>query len=366
MFHGPGGPPNLVRSQVSDLTLLPDRPSQETMQKLRKAVQDWCITGAGAPPRAMALKDTPQPYDPHVFKRGNPNQPGEAVPRRFLQVLAGETRQPFTHGSGRLELARAIVDRRNPLTARVLVNRVWQHHFGAGLVHTPSDFGMRGEPPSHPELLDYLATFFMDSGWSVKKLHRLILLSAVYQQRSDDRADCRPVDPENALLWKMDRRRLDFEAMRDALLAVSGRLDGRVGGPPVKDIFGPGARRRTVYAHVDRLAFPGLFRNFDVPSPDASSPQRGATTVAPQALFFLNNPFLVDCSRGVLARPEIKWQGDLGKRVDLLYRLVYARKAAADEVELARQYLHGTGGKPGTWEQYVQALLLANEFLFVD
>src|SRR5205807_2181406 len=133
---------------------------------------------------------------------------------------AGNDRSPFTHGSGRLDLARAITDRHNPLTARVMVNRVWLHHFGAGLVHTPSDFGLRSDPPTHPDLLDYLARTFMDDDWTFKKLHRRILLSATYRQRSDDRPDCRRLDPENLLLWRTNRQRLDFEATRDALLAV--------------------------------------------------------------------------------------------------------------------------------------------------
>src|SRR5262249_40729722 len=154
------------------------------------------------------------------------------------------------------------VDRNNPLTARVFVNRVWQHHFGVGLVRTPGDFGLRSDPPSHPELLDHLATTFMNSGWSIKQLHRLIMLSAVYQQASDDRPECARVDAENQWLWRMNRQRLDFEATRDALLAVSGRLNRTVGGPSIRDIFGPTGTRRTLYAYVDRQYTPGLFRAF--------------------------------------------------------------------------------------------------------
>jgi mono/diheme cytochrome c family protein len=366
VFHGPDGPPNVARSQFDDLRLLPDRASQGKLQELLKAVEQWRATGPGAPPRAMALEDAAIPYEPHVFKRGNPNLVGEAVPRQFPRVLAGEKRQPFQQGSGRLEMAQAIADRNNPLTARVLVNRVWQHHFGAALVGTPSDFGLRSDPPSHPELLDYLATYFMDNGWSIKKLHRLILLSAVYQQKSEDRPECRRVDPENTLLWKMNRQRLDFEALRDALLTVSGRLDRTSGGPPVHNTLTAQGTRRTVYAYVDRLNYPGLFRTFDVPSPDATSPQRDTTTIAPQALFFLNNPFIVECGRSTLQRPEIKAEADGRKRIGLLYRLMYGRPAAAEEVELGQDYLDKAKGTAGAWEQYVQALFLANEFVFID
>src|SRR5262249_14274292 len=158
------------------------------------------------------------PRTARVFLRGNPNNLGEPVPHKVPPLPAGGKARPIAGGSGRLELAQAIVDRGNPLTARVLVNRVWLHHFGVGLVRTPSDFALRSEPPPHPELLDYLARFFMDNGWSIKKLHRLIVCSAAYQQRSDDRPDCRRIDPENTLLWKMNRRRLDFEATHDSLL----------------------------------------------------------------------------------------------------------------------------------------------------
>src|SRR5262249_17928245 len=153
----------------------------------------------------------PTPHAPRVFVRGNPNNPGEPVPRQFLQVLAGAGRRPFRDGSGRLELAYAITDRQNPLTARVLVNRGWLHHFGAGLVRTPSDFGLGGARPTHPELRAPLAAAFLDGGGSIKQLHRRIVLSAAYRQRSDDRPEGRRVDPENALLWRMNRGRLDFE-----------------------------------------------------------------------------------------------------------------------------------------------------------
>jgi hypothetical protein len=363
-FYGPGAPPNVAMNPVGDLDLLPDRPSQEKLQALRKAIETFRASGPGAPPRAMVLQDAPTPVQPYIFLRGNPNNRGETVPRQFLGVLAGEKRRPFTDGSGRLELARAIACRDNPLTARVLVNRVWLHHFGQGLVRTPSDFGLRSDPPSHPELLDYLATYFMDSGWSVKKLHRLILFSAVYQQRSDDRLEGRRVDPENQLLWKMSRRRLDFEATRDALLAVAGALDRRLGGPPVQGITAPGATRRTVYGFLDRLNVPGLYRTFDFPSPDATSPQRDTTTVPQQALFLMNNPFVLECARKLMQRPDVAGEKDAGRRVERMYRLLYGRPPAADEAALARDYLGD--GAPIAWERYAQALLLSNEFLFVD
>jgi hypothetical protein len=366
VFHGPDAPPNVAMNPVGDLDLLPDRPSQAKLHELRKAVETWRSTGPGAPPRAMVLEDAPTPYQPRVFLRGNPNNPGPVVPRQFLGVLAGDRRQPFRHGSGRLDLAEAIAARDNPLTARAIVNRVWQHHFGRGLVTTPSDFGLRSDPPSHPELLDHLATFLMHNGWSLKQLHRLILLSAVYRQRSDDRAECRRVDPENVLLWKMNRQRLDFEATRDALLAVAGALDGTVGGPPVRNITDPSARRRTVYGFLDRLNVPGLLRTFDFPSPDATSPQRASTTVPQQALFLMNNPFVLECARRLVRRPDVAAEPDVPRRVEHLYRLVYGRPPSPEETALACDFVGAAPGTPVAWERYAQALLLANEFVFVD
>ena len=165
------------------------------------------------------------------FIRGNPNNPGVETPPHFLSALTGKP-QAFTHGSGRLDLANAIADRNNPVTARVIVNRVWQWHFGRGIVDSPSDFGTRGDLPTHPELLDYLATRFMDEGWSIKKLHKWIMLSSTYQQASADRPDAHAADPENKLVWRMNRQRLDFESLRDSILLVAGQLDQSVGGSP--------------------------------------------------------------------------------------------------------------------------------------
>src|SRR5207249_4885322 len=181
--------------------LFPDRPSQGKLQELRKAVEQWRINGPGAPPRAHALVDRPEPYEPRVFVRGNPNQPGPAAPRKLPDLLSAVRAESFQRGSGRLELAQAIVDPRNPLTARVIVNRVWLHHFGQGLVRTPSDFGRRGQPPSHPELLDWLAGWFVEKGWSLKALHRLIVTSSAYRMSRAWNPECGKEDPEHGLFW---------------------------------------------------------------------------------------------------------------------------------------------------------------------
>jgi cytochrome c553 len=366
VFHGPEAPPNLPFQLTGEFDLLTDRTSQETLKKLQGEVNTWRVSGPGAPARAMTLEDTPTPFEPHVFLRGNPNNLGEPVPRRFIAFLSGAEPKPFREGSGRLELAQAIVARDNPLTARVVVNRVWTHHFGAPLVGTPGDFGLRGEPPSHPELLDHLAARFMDEGWSLKILHKWIMLSSVYQQASDDRSECQRVDPENHLLWKMNRRRLDFEATRDALLAVAGRLDGTIGGPPDKQIAAATSTRRTLYGFIDRLNLPGLYRAFDFPDPHATSPRRDLTTVAPQALFLMNHPFVLAMARATLQRPEIAREPEWARRVDRLYRLLYSRPPTADEIALAHAFLGDARDPSDSWAQYVQALLIANEFVFID
>jgi hypothetical protein len=384
VFYGPDAPPNVAMLPYGDLSLLPDRPSQAKLQEFRKALEKWRTSGPGAPPRALVLEDLKAPYEPHVFLRGNPNNPGETARRQMPVVLVHQREpRPFQRGSGRLELAQALVSRQNPLLARVIVNRVWMHLFGAGLVRTPSDFGLRSEPPSHPELLDHLATSFINHGWSMKQLIRSIVLSNVYQQATI--ADCemriaesktsnpqsafpnpQSIDPENRLLWKMNRRRLDFETTRDALLFVSGKLNRTIGGPSVRDPLSNSANRRTMYSHLDRLNVPSLFRTFDFPSPDATNPQRDTTTVAPQALFLMNHPFVLDCARALVRRSDVATLKETPAKVDRLHRILYARSATAEEQQLASEYLAVQGNSPAAWERYAHALLLVNELVMVD
>jgi hypothetical protein len=325
----------------------------------------------------MALADAPKPVQPHVLRRGNPANVGPAVPRQFLEVLAGKDRKPFADSSGRLDLAKSIADPANPLTARVLVNRVWALHFGKGLVGTPSDFGLRSDPPTHPELLDYLADRFVADVWSIKKLHRLILLSDTYRQRSDDRPECVKVDPENRLLWKFNRQRLDLEALRDSLLAAAGRLDLALGGPAVDLLKEPFIPRRTVYGFIDRQNLPGMYRTFDFASPDTHAPQRFTTTVPQQALFLMNSPFAIQQAKALAARPEVADVSPAELRIDALYRLLYGRPPTAEEIELGVRFVTEANRererpepapltKLTPWEQYAQVLLLANAFAFVD
>jgi mono/diheme cytochrome c family protein len=347
-----------------------NRAERDKLRSLVKKVESFQANSPAAPMRAMALADAPQPVKQHVFLRGNPGNRGPDVPRQFLEVLAGPDRKPFPNGSGRLDLAKAIADPNNPLTARVFVNRVWAQHFGKGLVGTPSDFGVRSDPPTHPELLDYLADRFVKDGWSVKQLHRLILLSDTYRQRSDDRTDGEKIDPENRLVWRFNRQRLDLEAMRDSMLAVAGRLDETVGGPAVDLFAQPSVPRRTVYGFIDRQNLPGLFRTFDFASPDTHAPQRYTTTVPQQALFLMNSPFAVQQVKALAARSDVAGLSQPELRIDALYRLLFGRPPTAEEVDMGVRFVGEARAAPETkltpWEQYAQVLLLANEFAFVD
>ncbi len=244
-------------------------------------------------PSTLRLVDRPQAVTPVIFLRGNPGNHGEPVPRRFLSAISTADTADFSDGSGRLELAQAITSRDNPLTARVAVNRTWMHLFGTGFVDTPSDFGIRTEQPVHHELLDLLAADFMHHDWSLKTLIRRIVLSGTWRQRSDYRPDAATADPENRLLARANRRRLSFEAQHDAILFASGALDRTIGGPSADIAADPAITRRAVYARIDRQNLPGLFRTFDLASPDSHAPRRFETTIPQQGLYYLNSPFVL-------------------------------------------------------------------------
>jgi hypothetical protein len=328
--------PSVVAAE--DVKRLLDRQARRELTRLDNKLETLRANSPVAPPRGMVLNDSPEPVEPVVYIRGNPGRTGKRVSRHFLQAVGNFGAKPFTKGSGRLELAQDIASPQNPLTARVIVNRVWMHHFGAGLVRSASDFGIRGTPPSHPELLDYLASGFMRDGWSLKTLHRQMLLSAVYQQASVLRLDQEVKDPENKLLWRKNPARLEFEPMRDSWLAVAGNLDFTIGGHGF-DIQNEGAKsRRSVYAFIDRQDLPQLFRTFDFASPDVSTAQRPQTTIPQQALFAMNSPFLVAQARA-LTRTETK---DPAERVRTLYRRVYARDPSAAELQSAVAFVNNS------------------------
>jgi len=317
-----------------------DRADQNKLRDLRTQREKFVADSTQAPDRARILEDRKPVGVARVFVRGNPGQRGDAVKPHFLTAVAGDDAPVFTKGSGRLELANAIVDAKNPLTARVMVNRVWMHHFGQGLVRTPSDFGIQGQAPDQPELLDWMADWFMSNGWSVKKLHRLILTSATWQQSSlhPNAPKQELVDAENRFLWHANLRRVDFETMRDSILAVSGHLDPKLYGRSVEIHEEPFSPRRTLYAYVDRQNLPQVFSTFDFASPQAHVAQRSYTTVSTQALFTMNSPFLLEEAQRIAALPGIAEAAPI-EAVGALYRRLFAREPSEDEVALGTSFL---------------------------
>ncbi len=274
-----------------------------------------------------------------IALRGNPMKRGAEAPRRFLRIVAGADRPKFTEGSGRAELAAAVAAPDNPLTARVIVNRVWQHHFGEGIVRTPSNFGTLGEKPTHPLLLDWMAADLIESGWSLKALHRTIISSAAYQMSSGFEEASFRVDGDNRLLWRMNPRRLGAESWRDTLLAVTGKLDPNIGGEPVADIHSP---RRTLYFKVsrigDKFATDQFLRVFDFPLMRATVAKRPTSIVPQQFLFLMNSPFMFNRAREFAASLEAGAPED-GARIDHAYRLLFAREPSSEEKEAGLAFL---------------------------
>ncbi|MBI5802161.1 MAG: PSD1 domain-containing protein [Verrucomicrobia bacterium] len=310
----------------------------------------------GAPLRAMAISDAGTPRNAKVAVKGDPRNLGPEVPRQFLEVL-NPSRKPFSKGSGRLELAEEIASKNNPLTARVLINRVWMNHFGGALVRTPTDFGVRADDPTHPELLNYLSAWVVENGWSLKKLHKFVMTSATYMQSSDDRAKPMLTDPANLQVWKMNRRRLDFEGFRDSLLAVSGKLDPKFGGPPVRILDEPLRRdqiayerndyRRTLYGYIDRGNISSLYRTFDFANPDATAGMRFSSTVPQQALYLMNSPFVGDLARSVVHRDDVKNKVDEEQRIEMLYQICFQRLPSALETKIGMKFLEDQSGMKG-------------------
>ena len=369
------------------------------------------ISHPGAPARAMVVADKAKPTNSPIFIRGQAQTRGEIVPRSFLEILSPDRKPvPFTEGSGRYELAKCIASKENPLTARVIVNRVWMHHFGEGFVATPDDLGTMSEKPTHPELFDFLANWFMDNGWSLKKLHKFIVLSRIYQESSHTRPEYEVIDPGNRLIWRANVRRLEFEAMRDSLLVFSGGLDRTVGGKPINLTDEPYSFRRSVYGYIDRGNLPELMSQFDFSDPDMPNSKRATSIVPQQALFLMNNSMAVDVARKILARPEVASKsGDLYK-ISAIYRIVFQRSPKMNEIQMGSQFIltetknqaqavaeiaaksASAKGKPtgmkgrgdskfsaiqnegltvarkvlSPWETYVQALLFSNEAAYVN
>jgi mono/diheme cytochrome c family protein len=365
--------------------------------------QEWPLFAQpdGKPFLVMAPKEG-KAAELRVHLRGSRFNLGAVAPRRFPQILAGDNQPPLpSDQSGRLQLARWIASPANPLTARVMVNRIWQGHFGAGLVATGDNFGMHGEKPSHPELLDWLADRFVASGWSVKAMHRLMLLSSTYQMAGTPDERSLQIDPNDRLFWRMPRRRLEAEEVRDALLAVSGRLERKVGGGELMDVVVKTAEsldpkrgfyvprvksdhecyhsdRRSVYLPVIRNALPEVLALFDAADPNGVTTARNDTTVPSQALYLLNNPFVreqaLHLAKALLAETGMSDQD----RLRSAYGRVLGRPPSAEDVaeglEFLRAYVERARAagrseadrRLTAWRSYCQMLFCANEFLYVD
>ena len=368
------------------------RYSEETKAELKKLRETLAALEKQAPeiPSAMGVNEA-QPVDVAIHIRGNHLTLGAVAPRRFPRVLSGDARPPLDpKQSGRLQLAEWLVRKDHPLTARVMVNRIWRWHFGQGIVRSTDNFGRLGEPPSHPELLDWLALRFVESGWSIKAMHRLLMLSAAYQMSSayDERAAT--ADPDNRLHWRSDARRLEAEEVRDALLAASGRLDRTLGGSLLevknrdylfdhtsKDKTSYDSRRRSLYLPVIRNHLYDVFQLFDAPSGSVPQGNRVTTTVAPQALFMMNSDVVAQSSdalaKDLLARAE----PDDATRVNRLYALAYSRPASPAEASRAQALLSRfdsllAASEPDvekrrqrSWALLCQVIFAANEFVYL-
>jgi hypothetical protein len=319
---------------------------------------------AKKPDESLHIIRDKDPRDLNIFARGDVTKPGAVAPRRFVEVLCETSPTAWSNGSGRAELAEALVDRRNPLTARVIVNRVWGWHFGQPLVATPSNFGALGERPTHPELLDDLAVRFMDHGWSLKWLHRELVLSATYRRSSETTPELLAADPGNLWLARMPRRRLSVEQWRDAALAAGDQLDGVVGGTSIEP-HEPVGRRRTVYSMVSRLEVNPLLARFDFPDPNTHSDWRTQTTTPLQKLLALNSPFMLAQATAVAERVMQSGPSDSG-RLRLAFQTLFTRDPQAAEELAVREFLASAPDAATAWTQLAQVLLASNEFLMLD
>jgi len=319
-------------------------------EEVESALGDLECDSPGAPPRANVLTDVSHARDYPVLIRGEVQNKGDVVPRHFLEILSPDpkNRPAYRDGSGRLELARDIASPTNPMTARVLVNRVWQQLFGQGFVTTPDDLGNMSASPSHPELLDYLAGRFVAEGWSIKKLNRLIVLSSVYQESGAPNPAYAETDPDNKLLWRSNLRRLDFEEVHDSLLAIAGTLDLTMGGKSIPISGEDFATRRAVYTYIDRHNTAELLTQFDFPSPNVPTGRRYQTIVPQQSLFLMNSPMVIETARKLVHRPDFLQTTSDEKRVESLYLAVFQRPPTAQETKMCLHYVKMNPGGTST------------------
>ncbi len=360
--------------------------------RVREQLAAMQKSAPGQPIMAIAVEEDRTPADVKIHIRGNTQTLGDPAPRIFPRIIAGEKQTPAASNlSGRLEFAQWLTREDNPLTSRVMVNRTWLHHFGEGIVRSPDNFGKLGERPTHPELLDWLSIQFVKNGWSLKKLHRTMLLTSTYQMGTTYDAKAALADPENRLLWRAHRRRASVEQIRDGMLFVSGNLDRTTGGSQLKtenigyvtnDQSGNGAQydspRRAIYLPVIRYAVYVVFQVFDFVEPSFPNGQRASTTVAPQALFLLNGQFVVEQSKGLADRLLTAEGLDDAARIKQAYLLAYGRPAAADEVAAALEFIKHYEGQLAArdmdaakrrhtaWASFSQLLLASSEFLTIN
>jgi len=392
----PGRKPGLLSFSDWGLESRLTAEAQMHLKRLRDDLEKLKKQRGEQYPFVMGVRDSDIITELPLHKRGSPLAVGEPVERDFLEVLAPEGQtKPFTKGSGRLELAEAIVE--HPLAARVMVNRVWKWHFGTGIVNTPSNFGQVGERPSHPDLLEYLAQRFVDSGMSVKQLHRDILMSYTYRQSSDPSEEAMTKDPENRLYWRFNRQRLDAEQIRDSILFVSGLLDDKKVGGASKSIDDPAFRRRAVYGKVSRFRLADYHATFDFPNPGISASQRFKTSVPLQRLFFMNSDFVYEAASELAARtakaPKDEEESEKkatakeeaieptppptdGERIERAYEILFQRAPTQQEFAAGLEFLAAKKNQKAeddyreepvtAWNLYARALLSSNEFLFMN
>ena len=312
-------------------------------------INELRLSHPGAPGEAMVVQDSEAPKDSYVFKRGDKNNKGDIAPRQFLDILSKGERRPYVDGSGRYEFAQSIATKDNPMTARVAVNRTWMKHFIEGFVLTADDLGNMSEKPSHPELLDYLATDFMENGWTMKRLHRMIVMSNVYRLDSDPTAnplvvkkgpiDPLKVDAGNRLLWRGNLRRLDFESIRDSMILLTGKLNPTVGGQPANITDEPFSYRRSLYGYVDRSRLSDTLSQFDYGDPDQANSKRNSTIVPQQALYFMNNALSVEVARAVSARKDVVNAMSEDQRIVAMFRCMFQRRPSTSEIRVAQEFL---------------------------
>lgn len=389
---------------------LPPMPRNFLQTTAVNKINSLRISHKGAPGGAMIVKDKDKPIDSKIYIRGEKTKLGDVAPRRFLTFLNHEN-ETFKQGSGRLELAQAIASNQNPMTARAIVNRVWMWHFGEGLVKSADDLGNMASKPTNQELLDWLAGWFMENDWSLKKLHKLIMKSATYRQSSEPNPVYALRDAENKYIWHYPIRRMDFESIRDSLIQITGKMDKTIGGKPVNITDEPFSYRRSIYGYVDRSSISDLMMQFDFSDPEMANSKRASSIVPQQALFFMNSPMVVDAARAVTERKDFQNARDDDEKIKVIYAVLFQRYPKGKETALGKEFIqeaskefkaqpiknkaqatpmlieealettvlnnNNTGilknvGKPierkqiTPWESYIQALIMSNEFVYFN